>query len=332
MKGKIFITRRLPGSAVAMLKKTGLSVSMYPRSDRAIPRAELLRKVKGCTGIISLLTDKMNDQVFGAAGPQLRVVSNYAVGYDNIDVAEAAKRKIKVGNTPCDEVSEAVSEAAMTMILACATKIIQANNFTKAGKYKTWDPLFFNGPSLVGKTLGIVGLGRIGSGLAHRAADGFGLNIVYFDLTRRPEFEKRFNARYLTIEQLLRRSDFISLHVPLLKSTYHLISTKQLKMMKKSAYLINTSRGPVVDELALLKALKKKEIAGAALDVYECEPAIDCIPSDSMRLKDFDNVIMTPHTASATTEAREKMAMVAAENIIAALRGRQMPGEVIIKT
>jgi glyoxylate reductase len=325
---KIYITRKITPTAQNILKQAGFAVRSFPNSDRQISRKELLKNIKGCDAVLTLLTEKVNKEFFEAAGPQLKVVANYAVGFDNIDLVEAKKRGIKIGNTPCEEVNEAVAEAAMTMILASATQIVQANTFTKSGKYKTWDPMIFVGPSLIGKTLGIVGSGRIGSGLAHRAADGFGVKIVYSDVQRNKDFEKKFKAKYLSLNELLKSSDFVSLHVPLLKSTHHLISSKQLKMMKKTAYLINTARGPVVDELALLKALKAKEIAGAALDVYECEPAIDCLPGDNLQLKDFDNVIMTPHTASASIEAREKMAALAAGNIVAALKGRAMPAEV----
>lgn len=330
-KQKVYITRKIQPTAAKMLKEAGFQVEMFGRSDMKITRSELLKKIKGCDAVLTLLTEKVDKGFFAAAGPQLKVVSNFAVGFDNIDVAEATKRGIKTGNTPCEEVNQAVSEMAMTMILALARQISQADNFSRAEKYRTWDPMIFVGPSLVGKTLGIIGAGRIGGGLAHRAKDGFGLKIVYSDVRKNPAFEKEYGAKFVSQEQLLKTADFVSLHVPLLPSTRHLISTKQLKMMKKTAYLINTARGPVVDELALLKALKTKEIAGAALDVFECEPHIDCNPADSLRLKDYDNVIMTPHIASATIEAREKMAVLAAQNIINGLKGRKMPGEIILK-
>jgi len=330
MKGKILVTRKFPGEAIPMLQKAGFTVEVFNRSDRAIPRKDLLKKIKGCVGAITLLTDKINAEFFEAAGKQLKVVANYAVGYDNIDVVEATKRGIKVGNTPCEEVNEAVAEAAMTMILASATQIVAADKFTRAGNYKTWDPAIFVGPSLVGKTLGIIGLGRIGSGLAKRAKDGFGVKIIYTDIKRNKDFEKEFKAKYMPLAQLLKASDFVSLHVPLFPSTRHLISTKQLNQMKKTAYLINTSRGPVVDELALIKALKAKKIAGAALDVYECEPQLDCNPFDNNSLLSLgDRVIFTPHTGSATIEARNKMAELAALNIINALKGKKMPAQVV---
>jgi glyoxylate reductase len=330
-KPKVYITRKIPAIASRMLKDAGYIVESYPKSDTKISRKELQKKVQGCTAILSLLTEKIDYEIMHAAGQNLKVISNFAVGFDNIDLQEAHKRGIKVGNTPSQEVNEAVAEMAMTCILALSRKLLQGDAYTKNGKYRTWDPLLMIGNSLSGKTLGIVGLGNIGSGLAHRAADGFGLKVVYFDLQRNKEFEKKYKAEYVSFDTLLKTSDFVSLHVPLVKSTYHLIGPKELKKMKKTAYLINTSRGPVVEEIALNKALIKGDIAGAAIDVYECEPKIDCNPYDTYALKKLDNIIMTPHIASATVEAREKMAIMAAQNIINALKGKKMPSQVTLK-
>jgi len=327
-KPKVYISRKITETARKKLEKAGFAVSMFPHSHAKISRGELFHRIKGVTAVITLLTEKVDSAFFKAAGSQLKVVANYAVGFDNINLKDAAKYNVKIGNTPCEEVNQAVSEMSMTMILALARGISQADNFVRAGNYKTWDPLIFVGPSLTGKTLGIVGAGRIGGGLAHRAKDGFGLKLIYSDVKRNMEFEKAHGAKFVSFEKLLKTSDFVSLHVPLLPSTRHLMSTKQFKMMKKTAFVINTARGPIIDELALLKALKAKEIAGAALDVFECEPHIDCNPKDNLRLKDFDNVILTPHIASATIEAREKMADMAVENVIAAVNGRRMPAEV----
>jgi len=313
----------MPDIAIQLLKKSGFHVESFNKSDAKIPRKLLLKKVKGCSGILSLLTEKINAEVMDAVGPKLKIIANYAVGYDNIDVKEAKKRSIVITNTPCEEVNEAVAEMAITMIMALARKIIQANKYTRSGKYKVWDPMLMLGNSLMGKTLGIIGLGRIGSGLAHRAADGFGLKIIYNDIHRNPKFEKKYKAKYASKEKLLKTADFVSLHVPLFPSTRHLISTKELKIMKNTAYLINTARGPIVDEIALNKALLRHDIAGAAIDVYECEPAIDCNPHDTYSLKKLDNIIMTPHIASASIEAREKMAEIAAQNIINVLRNKK---------
>lgn len=327
-KHKVYITRQIPGIASKMLKKAGFEVQSFNKSSRKITRGKLLRKVKGCSGILSLLTERMDAQIMDAAGPQLKVIANFAVGYDNINIEDAQERRIKVGNTPCEEVNEAVAEMSMTMIMALSRNIIPADQYIRKGKYKTWDPLLMIGKALNGKTLGIVGLGRIGSGLAHRAADGFGLKIIYNDIRKNRDFEKRFKAKFAPFKKLIKESDFVSLHVPLLPSTRHLIGAKELKAMKSTAYLINTARGPVVDEIALNKALLRKEIAGAAIDVFECEPRIDCDPRDQYSLKYLDNIIMTPHIASATEEAREKMAELAAGNIIAAIKGKKMPTQV----
>lgn len=327
-KKKVFITRKIPETSTKLLTKAGYEVESFKYSNKKITRRQLLKKVRGCTAILSLLTERIDGEVMDAAGDQLKVVSNYAVGFDNINLQDAKDRGIKVGNTPCQEVNDAVSEMAMTFVMTLARQINQADKFTKAGKYKTWDPLLMIGHSLVGKTLGIIGLGRIGSGLAERAAEGFGLKILYHDIKRDKNFEKKYKAVYKSKTDLLKQSDFVSLHVPLLESTRHLISKKELKAMKKTAYLINTSRGPVVDELELNKALLNGDIAGAAIDVYECEPHIDCNPNDTYSLKRLDTIIMTPHIASATIEAREKMAELAAKNIINGVKGVKMPSQV----
>lgn len=325
---RIYVTRKLPESLYRALKAKGYAVTTHPRSDSSPSRRELLRRIRGCSAVVTLLTDRVDDEFLKAAGPQLKVVSNYAVGYDNIDLAACARSGVRVGNTPCEEVNESVSEMAMAMLMALARRLPEADAFIRAGKYTIWDPALLIGTSLMGKTLGICGLGRIGSGLARRAADGFGLKIVYTDVKKNPEFEKRFNATYLTKERLLKTADFVSLHLPLLPSTRHYISTKEFALMKPTAYLINTARGPVVDELALLKALTKKKIAGVALDVFENEPAIDTNPRDQYSLKKFRNIVMTPHIASATVEAREKMAELAVANLIGGVRGTAMPAEV----
>ena len=330
-KKKIFITREVPELAVKMLKKhKDFNVSMF-RGDKKIPRKILLQKVKDCHGILSLLSEKMDAQVMDAAGPNLRIISNYAVGFDNVNLKAAKARGIKVGNTPCDEVSEAVAEFTFALLMACSRRIVESDKYTRLGKYEEWEPLLMLGRDVHAKTLGIVGLGRIGQAVCQRAAKGFGMKVLYTDVYKNKEFEKEFKAKKVPLNTLLRQSDYVSLHVPLLPSTRRLISTKQLKIMKKTAYLINTSRGPVVHEKALLKALYKNEIAGAALDVYECEPAIDCDPNDRYELRKLSNVIITPHVASATIEARDAMARLAAQNIIAVLKGKRAPALIKIK-
>ncbi|MBU0648564.1 D-glycerate dehydrogenase [Patescibacteria group bacterium] len=331
MKKKIFITRNIPAVGVKMLKaQKDFDVHIY-RRDEKIPRKTLLQKIKGCHGILSILTEKMDTQAMDAAGPNLKIIANYAVGFDNIDLKAAKERGIAVGNAPCDEVSEAVAEFTFALLLARSRRIVESDKYTRLGKYEEWHPLLMLGRDVYAKTLGIVGLGRIGQALCQRAAKGFGMKILYTDMRQNKEFEKEYKAKKVPLATLLKKSDYVSLHVPLLPSTRHLIGVKQLKMMKKTAYLINTARGPVVHEKALLKALYKNEIAGAALDVYECEPTIDCDLTDRYELRKLSNVIITPHIASATIEARDAMARVAAENIIGVLKNRKAPALVKIK-
>jgi len=318
----IYVTRRFADSGIKALNAKGYRVTVYPE-DKVIPRKELLKNVKGASAILSLLTDKIDDEVLNAAGPELKIVANYAVGFDNVDLAAAKKRNVIVTNTPSDAVNESVAEHAFALMICLAHRVAEADVFAKAKKYTGWSPTQLIGTDLYGKTLGIVGAGRIGSALARRAVNGFGMKLVYADARKNADLEKTFNAKQLPLEKLLEVSDFISLHVPLLPSTRHLISTAEFAMMKKTAFLVNTARGPVVDEKALLRALKTKRIAGAGIDVFECEPAIDCDVTDNLELKSFPNVVLTPHIASATIEAREAMSMVAAENIIAVLEGRK---------
>lgn len=316
----VYVTRRFAESGVEALKAKGYRVKTYAE-DRIIPRSELLKNVRGATALISLLTDRIDDAVFDAAGPTLKIVANYAVGFDNVDLIAAKRRGVIITNTPHDAVNEAVAEHACALMLALARRIPEADLYAKAKKYRGWSPTLLLGTTLASKTLGIIGAGRIGSALAKRAASGLGMRVVYTGHEANQELEKNFGAKRLPLEELLRVSDVVSLHVPLTPETRHLISIDEFSLMKKTAFLINTARGPVVDEKALARALKTKRIAGAALDVFECEPAIDCDVTDTLELKTFPNVILTPHIASAAIEAREAMSMVAAQNIIAVLSG-----------
>jgi len=326
---KIFVTRSIPGTALQKLqKRKELEVDIYEK-DQKIPRKELLKRVKGADIILSLLTEKIDAQVMDAAGDQLKMIANYSVGFDNIDIDEAKKRGIRVTNSPCAESTESVAEHAIAMIFGLAHRLIEADEFTRARKYKGWDPGLMLGTDLIGKTIGVIGAGRIGHSIAKKLYDGFGVKIIYNDIKRNTKYEKEFKAKFRTKIQLLKEADIVTLHVPLLPATHHLISTKELKTMKKTAFLINTSRGPVVDELALIKALKTGAIAGAGLDVYECEPKIDCNPKDKFELRKLLNVIMTPHTASATYESREAMGVKVVSNIFAFLNKKQLPNKVI---
>lgn len=314
---KVFVTRNIPEAGLKLLRKKH-TVRVWPKNS-VIPRKELINGVKWCDALLCLLTDKIDAKVI-AANKKLKVIAQYAVGYDNIDVKAAAERGIPVTNTP-GVLTDAVAEHTFALLMSIARRTPESDRFTRAGKYKGWEPLLLLGSQIKGKTLGIVGLGRIGFAVAERAV-AMSMNVIYTDLRRNPQFEKKYKAKYATRDKLLRTADFVSLHVPLLKATYHLIGTKELRMMKKTAYLINTSRGPVVNEKALVKALKTKQIAGAALDVFEFEPKL------APGLKQLDNVVVTPHTASATIETRSAMAVLAAKNVLAALAGKKLPNKV----
>ncbi len=319
---KIFVTRKIHESGINMLKKAGHTVTIYPK-DKIIPRIKLLKSVKGCDAVLSLLTDRINEEVFQAAGKNLKIVANFAVGFDNIDLEAAKKHNIIATNTPSDKVNESVAEHTFALMLALARRIPEADHFAKRGQYKGWSPTLLTGSDVYNKTLGIIGAGRIGGMTARRGVLGFGMKLLYTNPSRNPILEKELGAKKVSQTELLKKADFISLHVPLLPSTTHLISDKEFALMKPTAFLINTARGPIVHEKALLKALKAKRIAGAGLDVFECEPAIDCDLRDNMELKSYNNVILTPHIASATESARRDMSEIAAKNIIAVLKGKK---------
>ncbi len=298
-----------------MLREAGFDVEISD-FDGVLAREQLLQKVKGVDAILSLLTDKMNAEVMDAAGPQLKIIANYAVGIDNIDLKDAAAHNVIITNTP-EVLTESVAEHAIALMFALAHRIVESDQFMRDGKYVGWAPMLFLGNDLVGKTLGLVGLGRIGADVAKRMHDGFEMKIVYYDAKRNEELEEKYNLEYKDLDSLFKESDFVSIHVPLTPETKHLISAERLKMMKKTAYLINTSRGPVVDEIALVEALKSGEIKGAALDVYEQEPKM------APGLAELPNTVLTPHTASATEETRGAMSELAAKNIIAVLSGKE---------
>lgn len=322
MKTNVFVTRPIPDDGLKMLRRDKrVALNVY-EADKIIPRKELLRRVMGADVILSILTDKIDAEVFDAAGSQLRMVANYAVGFDNVDLAEAAKRGIVVTNTPGPEIVETVAEHTVGMLFALAHRIVEADQFVRGGKYHGWGPQMLLGTDVVGKTLGVIGTGKIGEGVVKRMYDGFGVKIVYHDVKRNETIEKDELATFMTLEGVLKTADFVSIHVPLLPTTRHLIGAKQLRTMKKTAFLINTSRGPIVDEKALIAALTKKQIAGAGLDVYENEPDIPAA------LRKLGNVVLTPHTASATVETRQAMSRRAAENILAFVAGKKPPNAV----
>ncbi len=317
---KIFVTRRVPERGVQQLKKKGYEVVVSPE-DKVLSKDELVGELKkgAYDAVLCLLTDKIDADVFQAAGKQCKIFANYAVGFDNIDLVAAKERGIMVSNTP-GVLTETVAEHTFALMLAIAHRVAEGVRFTRAGKFVGWSPMLLLGTDPSRKTVGIVGLGRIGARVAHHAAKGFDAKIIYHDVKQNTDFEKEFDAVYKErIEDLLADADFVSIHVPLLKSTRHLITAERLAKMKKTAYLVNTSRGQVVDEAALVEALKAGTIKGAALDVFEKEPKL------APGLVACENVIITPHIASATEETRSKMAELAADNIIAALTGTTPP-------
>lgn len=316
---KIYITRRIPEDGIKKLQNKGYEV-IINSEDRVLTKEELTAALQGKNydAVLCLLTDKIDDEVLAAAGPQVKIFANYAVGVDNIDLSAAQKRGIIVSNTP-GVLTESVAELTIGLIFAITKRIVEADEFTRRGKFVGWAPMLFLGSDLKDKTLGIIGLGRIGGEVARRMHDGFGMNIIYFDAKRNEELEKIYHVEYADLETLLKTSDIVSIHVPLLPTTRHLIDAQKLAMMKPSAYLINTSRGPILDEIALVEALKNKVIRGAAIDVYEKEPAL------TPGLAELDNIVLTPHIASASFETRSKMAEMAADNIIAVLENQTPP-------
>lgn len=309
---RVFITYELPSAAQMMLEQAGHSVTTHTEPSLISPEA-LVATLGQYDAVITLLTDSLGADVLAASGPQLKIIANYAVGYDNIDVAAAAARGIVITNTP-GVLTAAVAEHTIMLMAALARRVVEADSFTRAGRYEGWRPQLLLGTELGGKTLGIVGLGRIGADVARRAQHGFDMKILYHDRAPNAEFEKTAAATYIAnLDELLAMADVVSLHVPLLPATRHLLSAARLKSMKPTALLVNTARGAIVDEVALVAALQQGSIRGAALDVFEHEPSL------AAGLTGLPNVILTPHVASATEEARTAMAILAAKNVIAVL-------------
>lgn len=309
---KIFITRKIPAIGIKLLKEKGYEVAVGP--EEKISRKDLLSGIKGADAILSVLTENIDAETLAMAGPQLKIVANFAVGYNNIDVKTAKEKGIAVTNTP-GVLTDAVADHAVGLLFAAAQRIVAADKYTRDGKFTAWGPELFLGADIFGRVLGIVGLGRIGAAVAERMNKGFGMKIIYYDLKRNEEAEEKFGWQYRELDELMKEADFISVHTNLSEQTKHLISRERLEMMKPSACLINTSRGPIVDEQALVVVLKEKKIMAAGLDVFENEPSL------SPGLAELDNVALTPHIASATKDTRDKMAEIAAQNIIAVLEG-----------
>ncbi len=311
-KPKVFVTHIFLERYVKSLRDK-FEVITYPGKN--ITRKELLEGVKGSVGIVSLLTEKIDAEVMDVAGKQLKVVSNYAVGYDNIDVEAATKRGICVTNTP-GVLTESVAEQVVAMIFTLYRRIVEGDRLVRSGKYKGWEPDLLLGTSVKNKVIGVVGLGRIGRWTA-RLAKGLGMKVIYFNRNRNLEFEEENDCIYHTLEKLLELSDVVSLSLSLNEETKHLFTLKEFSLMKRSALFINTARGGLVVEKDLIKALKDGLIAGAGLDVFENEMSI---PGELLAMS---NVVLTPHTASATVEARDSMAKVLVDNLRDALEGRQ---------
>jgi glyoxylate reductase len=316
---KVYITRQIPEAGIKKLKEKGYEIVINPL-DKVLTKEELIAalKDKNYDAVLCLLTDKIDDEVLVAAGPKTKIFANYAVGVDNIDLSAAQKRGIMISNTP-GVLTETVAEFTIGLIFAVAKRIVEADEFIRRGKFVGWAPMLFLGSDLKEKTLGIIGLGRIGCEVARRMYDGFDMKIIYYDINRNKKLEKLYHLEYVNLETLLKISDIVSVHVPLLPATRHLIGAKELALMKSTAYLVNTSRGPVIDETALMEALKNKIIRGAGLDVFEKEPVL------APGLVDLDNIVLTPHIASASLETRSKMTEMAAENIVAVLENKTPP-------
>jgi glyoxylate reductase len=314
----VLVTRRIPGEGLEVLKSGCRTIDVY-EGKRPIPRRTLLSRIKGKDGLLCLLTDRIDGPVMDAS-PRLKVISNLAVGYDNIDIDAALMRGIVVTNTP-GVLTEATAELTWALILSVARRIVECDKHTRSGKFAGWDPLGFVGADIHGRTLGIVGAGRIGTAVGLRAA-GFQMKVLYYDSLPSDALEEGVGAKKVKLKTLLKESDFVTVHLPLSEQTSRLFSVEEFDLMKPGAIFINTSRGKVVDEKALIRALKSKSVGGAGLDVYEQEPEIE---PELLKLK---NVVLCPHVGSATHQTREKMAVMACRDLIAALSGER-PANVV---
>ncbi len=318
-KQRIVVTRKVPDPLVPLLQQGGFDVVVHDSVEPMKPD-ELVEFVRGAHAIVPISDDKMTEEVFAAAGPDLKIVANYAVGYDNVDLTAAVARDVWVTHTVGVE-NSAVCELTFGLALALMRGIVLGDRLVRAGKFKYWDAFRLLGPELDRHTLGIVGLGQIGSTVAERAK-GFNMRVVYYDVLRKHKLEEAIGVEYVALDEVFRQADVVTLHVPLTEETRHLVNKERLALMKPTAHLMNLCRGPVVDEAALVEALKAGRIAGAGLDVYEHEPAL------TPGLADLDNVVLTPHLGSSSVPSREGMARLVAESVTAALAGRTPPNRV----
>ena len=314
-KPKVFVTRVIPEKGLGIIREY-CEVDVW-QNELPPTRDELLQSVRGIDGLLSLLTDTIDSEVMDEAGSQLKVISNHAVGFDNINVPAATARNIPVGNTP-DVLTDATADFTFALLMAVARRIPEAERYVHEGKWKTWGPMTLLGVDIQGATLGLVGFGRIGKAVARRAL-GFDMRVIYYSPNEKKTYPD-LNTTQVDFETLLKESNFISLHTPLTPETRHLIDAEALSKMKPNAVLINTARGPVVDSVALYQALKEKRIFGAGLDVTDPEP----IPMESPLLT-LDNIVIVPHIASASKTTRDQMSRIAAQNLIAGLKGERLP-------
>jgi glyoxylate reductase len=315
-RARVFVTRRIPEAGLAAIQDA-CDVQLWP-GDLPPPPAELRHRISESDGLVSLLTDRI-DALLLEAAPRLRVISNFAVGYNNIDIAAATARGIPVGNTP-NVLTDATADMALCLLIAAARCLIEARDYALGGRWKTWEPMGHRGQDLFGKTLGIIGMGRIGYALARRCHGGWNMAVLYYDLHPRPEAERDLSATRVDMNRLLAEADFISLHTDLNEDTHHLIGREQLARMKPSAVLVNTARGPLVDQAALIDGLTHNRIFAAGIDVTDPEPPL---PDDPIFR--VPNLIVAPHIASATFGTRDAMARICAANLLAGLKGERLP-------
>ncbi|MEW6250161.1 MAG: D-glycerate dehydrogenase [Planctomycetota bacterium] len=320
IQAKVVVSRRTPPPLVEMLSVAGLHADVFDQDDPPA-RAALLDHARGAAGLVTMLSEKVDRELLDAAGPGLKVVANFAVGYDNIDLAACRQRGVRVTNTP-GVLTDATADIAWALILSTARRIVEGDRLVRTGRWTGWQPLQLLGLQLSGATLGIVGAGRIGTAVALRSM-GFSMRVLYVDDRVSPELEQKLGAQRVALRDLLPAADVLSLHVPLTPATRHLIGREQLRSMKPTAILINTARGPVVDEAALVEALRERRIAAAGFDVYEHEPQL------TPGLTDLPNVVLLPHLGSATTATRQKMSQMVADNVLAVLAGREPPNPVV---
>ncbi len=310
---KVLVTRRIPEKGLDMLRAR--YETMINPEDRVMTKTEIMEGIADADALLCLLTDRIDREIIDAA-PNLRVISNYAVGYNNIDVEHAAEKGIAVTNTP-GVLTETTADLAWALLMAMARRIPESDRFMREGKFRGWAPLLMLGSDVHGKTLGIIGMGEIGSAVARRAR-GFGMRVLYHNRNRRPEAEREIGAEYVPLEKLMSESDYISIHAPLTPETRNMLDRDMLELMKPSAYLINTARGEIIDEKHLIEMLKRRRIMGAALDVFQGEPL-----NVNPELYELENVVLAPHIGSASLETRTEMAVMAAQAVMDVLDGKR---------